>query len=207
MVEAEKPRRTKAERMARVLESAELLFKEKGFHDCGIAAIAEHAGVHVVQIYRDFPGKEGLIEALVRNGLSRAIADMGLALCDVDVREGVRKWVRATIEAARQPGPSRLIAETFAEATRNPAIADILRQEEAAARDSLVGILESYFREEKSRASLEAMADLLLTLNFGLSTRLAAVPPVNPENLAEIIERALIAVLRPPSRDTDAISE
>lgn len=207
MVEAEKTRRTQAERRARILESAEFLFKAKGFHDCGIAAIAEHAGVHVAQIYRDFPGKEGLIEALVRTGLSRVIADMGFALRDVDVRGGIHKWVRETVAAAQQSGPGRLISEIFAEAARNPAVADILCQEETAARCSLIGILENYFQKEKSYASLEAIAELLLTLNFGFYARLAAVPSVDPENLAVIVEEALIAILQPPPLNVDVASE
>lgn len=201
MVEADKPRRTQAERRMRVLDSAEFLFKEKGFHDCGVAAIAERAGVHVAQIYRDFPGKEGLIEALVRQGLGRVIEDMGAALRKADLREGVRQWLQETIAAAREPGPGRLISEIFAEASRNPAVGQIIAQREAEARRTLIGVLDEHFAGSRTEGSVEAIAELLMMLNFSFYTRLAAAPLADFSGLAVVVERALMAVLCPSAPD------
>lgn len=199
VAEAEKIRRTKAERQILVLKTAARLFREKGFHDCGIATIAEHSGVHVAQIYRDFPGKEGVVEALVRSGLGRTTAAIEDALHGGDVRANLHRWVCSTMEAARECNPGGLILEIFAEATHNPAVAAILRQEEAVARRSLVAALEQCFGATRPREDLEGLAELLLAVNFGFYIRLALVPPASPENVTQLVEQSLLTLLQPPA--------
>lgn len=116
----EKSRRTQAERRARVLCSAEELFLARGFHECSMAAIAEHSGVHVAQIYRDFTSKEGLVEASVRTGLGTVIASVGEAVRAPDIRSSLHHWLRATVDSAPRPGPWQLISEIAAEAMAIP---------------------------------------------------------------------------------------
>ena len=61
---AERPLRKDAERnRRRILDAAREVFAERGL-DAGLDHIARHAGLGVGTVYRRFPDKERLIEAL-----------------------------------------------------------------------------------------------------------------------------------------------
>ncbi|SFS87674.1 transcriptional regulator, TetR family [Saccharopolyspora flava] len=63
-----------------MLTSAEHVLSAGGLDDFTVAAVAEHAGVSVGAIYRRFPGKEQLLEA---------VKDQLLETLETDVREAL----------------------------------------------------------------------------------------------------------------------
>jgi len=68
---APRPLRADARRnRERVLEAARDVFAIRG-HDAQVDEIARHAGVGVGTVYRHFPTKEGLLEALVADSFRR----------------------------------------------------------------------------------------------------------------------------------------
>lgn len=81
---AERPLRKDAERnRQRILQAAREVFAEHGL-SASLDAIAAHAGVGVGTVYRRYPDKEGLIDALFEEGVDRvvAVAQEGLAIED-----------------------------------------------------------------------------------------------------------------------------
>jgi TetR/AcrR family transcriptional regulator, repressor of fatR-cypB operon len=61
-----------------ILDAALALFDERSYGDTPIPLVAERAGVAAGTIYRYFPGKQGLVNALYRHWkgeLGRAVAD------------------------------------------------------------------------------------------------------------------------------------
>jgi AcrR family transcriptional regulator len=81
---AERPLRKDAERnRQRILVAAAELFGERGLH-VTLDAVAERAGVGVGTVYRRFPDKEALIDALFEERIDevRAIADEACAMAD-----------------------------------------------------------------------------------------------------------------------------
>jgi AcrR family transcriptional regulator len=81
---AERPLRKDAERnRQRILVAAAELFGERGLH-VTLDAVAERAGVGVGTVYRRFPDKEALIDALFEERIDevRAIADQACAIPD-----------------------------------------------------------------------------------------------------------------------------
>jgi AcrR family transcriptional regulator len=79
-----RPLRKDAERnRRRILQAAGEVFAERGL-GVTLDEIARHAGVGVGTVYRRFPGKEDLIEALFAERLDRlsAAAERGLATAD-----------------------------------------------------------------------------------------------------------------------------
>ena len=84
MTVSERPLRADAERnRRRIMDAARELFAERGL-DVTLNDIARHAGVGVGTVYRRFPDKEVLIEALFEERLAEleAIAVAGLAASD-----------------------------------------------------------------------------------------------------------------------------
>src|SRR5215207_11651643 len=69
-----RPLRADAERnRARILAAAAEVFAERGL-DVSLDDIAAHAGVGVGTVYRRFPDKEALIDALCEDKIDRAVA-------------------------------------------------------------------------------------------------------------------------------------
>ncbi len=77
---SERPLRRDAERnRQRILESARVLFAERGL-GVSLDEIARHAGVGVGTVYRRFPDKELLIDALFEDRLGEILAVASAAL-------------------------------------------------------------------------------------------------------------------------------
>jgi AcrR family transcriptional regulator len=81
---ADRPLRRDAERnRERILEAARAAFAEDGL-DVGLHEVAKRAGVGVATVYRRFPDKEALVEALFEDRVDEVIAIAEKALEEPD---------------------------------------------------------------------------------------------------------------------------
>jgi len=112
-----RPLRADAERnRARILAAAAEIFAERGL-DVSLDDIAAHAGVGVGTVYRRFPDKDALIDALFEAKLDRAVALADDALGLDDPWEGLTTFMRGMCrmqaedrgfkDALLQRGPGR----------------------------------------------------------------------------------------------------
>ena len=91
---ATRPLRADAERnRARILAAAAEVFADRGL-DVSLDDIAAHAGVGVGTVYRRFPDKDALIEALFEDKIDRAVALADEALEIEDPWEGFTTFMR-----------------------------------------------------------------------------------------------------------------
>ena len=89
-----RPLRADAERnRARILAAAAEVFAERGL-DVSLDEIAAHAGVGVGTVYRRFPDKDALIDALFEDKIDRAVALADEALEIEDPWEGFTTFMR-----------------------------------------------------------------------------------------------------------------
>src|SRR5690349_9748607 len=89
-----RPLRADAERnRARILAAADEVFADRGL-DASLDDIAAHAGVGVGTVYRRFPDKDALIEALFEDKIDRAVELADEALEIEDPWEGFTTFVR-----------------------------------------------------------------------------------------------------------------
>jgi AcrR family transcriptional regulator len=93
----ERPRRADARRnYERLLEQAKLAFAEFGA-DASLDEIARRAGVASGTLYRHFPTRLDLIEAVLEEQM-RALADLGRDLATADDElDAVSTWLRAAL--------------------------------------------------------------------------------------------------------------
>jgi AcrR family transcriptional regulator len=90
---AARPLRADAERnRARILVAAGEVFAERGL-DVSLDDIAAHAGVGVATVYRRFPEKDALIDALFEDKIDRAVALADEALELEDPWEGLTAFM------------------------------------------------------------------------------------------------------------------
>lgn len=92
-----KPRADALRNRERVLEAAKAVFSEGG-PGAGLEAVARAAGVGIGTLYRHFPTREALFEAVYRREadqlleIARQLADNTAPL------EGLRRWIEALVD-------------------------------------------------------------------------------------------------------------
>ncbi|MER5889580.1 helix-turn-helix domain-containing protein [Streptomyces sp. NPDC001941] len=87
-----------------ILATARAAFAELG-PDVSLNVIAQRAGVGAGTLYRRFPSREVLIEAVYRDDLSR-LTDQAVELADrLPAQEALERWIRdVLVPAQHQPG-------------------------------------------------------------------------------------------------------
>lgn len=115
-----RPLRADAERNRRlVLEAAAQAFAETGL-DVGVAEIARRAGVGNATVFRRFPTKDALIEAIFEDRVAECIAAARRAAVHEDAWEALVGFLEATAELqARDRGFFQATAQYL---PRNPAL-------------------------------------------------------------------------------------
>jgi AcrR family transcriptional regulator len=121
-----------------IIEAAADLILQTGHAGCSLEQIAEHAGISKALIYRYFPRREALLEAILEREFE---ALSGSGLDSVPDKVPVEEVIRATFERAlryyHDRGPIlRLLAS-------DPAVAELARAGNRASRSSAT----SYFVE------------------------------------------------------------
>ena len=94
----------------RVLEAAKAVFSAGG-PDASLEAVARHAGVGIGTLYRHFPTREALFEAVYRREVEQ-LAELAEQLkAAVSPVEALRHWLRANVEfIATKKGMSAALA-------------------------------------------------------------------------------------------------
>jgi AcrR family transcriptional regulator len=155
---------------ARILEAARAAFSEQGF-ETHVAAIAERAGVGVATLYRHYPTKEALLEALILDRLE-SLSDE-LAATRAEEPDAWSAFERFFLFAARLQVRDRSLMQFIAGAGTSASLLETRRAElyEQARR-----LVEDAQREGSMRADVEP-GDLPLLLGgivqvlSGLTTR------------------------------------
>jgi AcrR family transcriptional regulator len=138
---ARRPRADGLRNRERVLEAAKAVFSAGG-PDASLEAVARGAGVGIGTLYRHFPTREALFEAVYRREVQQ-LTDLAEQLkLDATPAEALRRWMRSNVEfvatkrgmsaalALAAHGSSELSAFSFDRLTR--AVGDLLDRAVAA---------------------------------------------------------------------------
>src|SRR5271170_7371218 len=124
-----KPRADAVRNRERVLEAAKAVFSAGG-PDASLEAVARRAGVGIGTLYRHFPTREALFEAVYRHEVEQLIDLAEQLKTDVAPVEALRRWLRSNVEfvatkkgmaaalALAAPGSSELSAYSFERLTQ-----------------------------------------------------------------------------------------
>ncbi|MEW6644873.1 MAG: TetR/AcrR family transcriptional regulator [Pseudomonadota bacterium] len=92
-----KPRADALRNRERVLEAAKAVFSAGGA-DASLEAVAKHAGVGIGTLYRHFPTREALYEAVYRREVEQ-LGELAEELKDAaSPVEALRQWLRSNVE-------------------------------------------------------------------------------------------------------------
>jgi len=188
---SERPLRRDAERnRQRILDTAGELFAERGL-GVSLDEIARHAGVGVGTVYRRFPDKEQLIDALFEDRLGEILATAVAALEMNDPWEGLAYFIERSLEA--QVADRALKELLLSTTTAHARIEDGRRQIEPIVEE----VLDRARRAGVVREDL-AVSDLLL-LQHAIGEAAAYTHEVSPEAWRRVMCIALDG-LRPDRR-------
>jgi AcrR family transcriptional regulator len=108
--QARRPRADAVRNRERVLEAAKAVFSAGG-PEASLEAVARQAGVGIGTLYRHFPTREALFEAVYRREVEQ-LADLAEALkADPSPSDALRRWLRSNVEfVATKKGMSAALA-------------------------------------------------------------------------------------------------
>lgn len=190
----------RALRRDQILAGARACFLRKGFHAATTAEISAEAGVSVANLYQYFPAKDDLVRALIDEDLA-----VDLALIDIiedagSLRQGLEQTTRL-IAASDTLATSSLRLEILAEASRNPAIAEVVRR----ADDRMVAAMATLITRRQAAGEVRRDVDpdltarLILSLFDGLIGRLA-FNASDGEGLGHGADAMILAAVLAPSQ-------
>jgi TetR/AcrR family transcriptional regulator, repressor for uid operon len=190
-----------SERREHILEAAERAFVRHGFHAATMQHVADEAGMSPGNLYRYFPSKEAMVEGLCevdrasRAGSFDAFADLMARNGDLTaaIRWGMREHV-----LSKPPEKARMIVEIWAEAGRNPRVAEITRTLDADVLSGLERLIGVAKAAGAASPELDALfgARFFVTYVAGLFKRIAVEPDFDPDvetDMAVGVLKALFA--------------
>src|ERR1700731_857991 len=96
-IEKRKPRADAIRNRERVLEAAKAVFSEGG-PEASLEAVARRAGVGIGTLYRHFPDRKALYEAVYRREVEQLVELAKHPKAETAPVEALRRWLRAGVE-------------------------------------------------------------------------------------------------------------
>ena len=107
---ARKPRADSIRNRERVLAAARAVFASSGAAG-SLEAVARHAGVGVGTLYRHFPTRQSLFEAVYRREVEQLVELAAQLGAELPPLEALRRWMHANVEfVATKKGMSAALA-------------------------------------------------------------------------------------------------
>ena len=170
----------KEEARSRILDSANKVFAEKGYHEATMDDIAKRLGVSKGAIYLYFSSKEDLFKAMCKTApqafkeiLYSSFRDEGNP-----IQSATKFFDKMLKLSASNPG---LSFEILSEASRNPTLKRILERNHAEYKE----VLTSFLAEGRKRKivgenlNIRPLANALIALWNGLETLLVSGLPID----------------------------
>src|SRR2546421_4233552 len=124
-------------RRRQIIDAAIACFARDGFHRATMQDICAEAGLSPGAIYRHFPGKDAIVEAIADERHAREAEFMRTAL-EVGGVDGLRVFGRASFRSLAAPAEKRrrrLGVQVWAEAVLNPEIRKLVMRGTKPPRD------------------------------------------------------------------------
>jgi len=190
----EAPANPKAEaRRQQILDAACSCVRQAGFHGASMADIAQTADLSVGQIYRYFENKEAIIAAIVAQDLANMREKFAkLETAGRCLAEAVIAECPDAVAQCYDRGRAGLMLEVLAEAARNPRVAAIVREADAAERELAVKLVHQVCPEGRSEAETAARSEVLMMMFDGLAIRAIS----HPDGDREAIDAVMRSVIR-----------
>ena len=183
----------------RILEAAKACFVRSGFQGASMHQICGEAGMSPGALYRYFPSKEAIIEAICeadRKQDAEKFAEMDKNPCVVD---GIANCAMNHIRYTHESGNAPIFAEIATESLRNEAI--------RAIGERCMGEVQTMFRNYLQAAldrgdidpvvELDALLPMMLAIGQGLAINDLPAQGVPYDRIEKMFRATTAAMLRP----------
>src|SRR6266446_6045808 len=123
------------DRPQQILDAAMICFAKCGFHQTSMHDISAEAGISVGLIYRYFENKETVISAIADRHKGEIDQVLERARQAPNLREAVEILLTAHCSENSPQVLSAFVVDLYAEASRNPQVADLVRDVVKTAMD------------------------------------------------------------------------
>jgi AcrR family transcriptional regulator len=177
----------------RLLQAAERIFAERGYHAASVDEVAEQAGFSTGALYSNFEGKEDLFLTLFDRHITRQSAEIAALIGDLPsvderARIGAEHWVEFL---DREPKTVMLFIEFWSFAVRNPDVRSRFAERYGRIHEVMTGLIARGARDLGVELSIppEQLAVVVDALADGIALQKLVDPGSVPDDL---FGRALI---------------
>lgn len=184
---------------ARIMEAAKTCFVRSGFKGASMQELCQEAEMSPGALYRYFPSKEAIIEAIVEEDRKRDAEILSRMMDNDDVVEGIIESFMAHMKLVHETGFSALFTEVRAEAMRNGRVAEACDRN----MEQLRTAFRAYLQKASDRGAIdpEIPLDTLITMMFALGEGLIMADPLadgtDPHHIETMMRNCVIGNLRP----------
>ncbi|MTW02759.1 TetR/AcrR family transcriptional regulator [Pseudoduganella ginsengisoli] len=185
-------------RRQQVLDAAAICFKRSGFHGASMSEISKAAGMSAGHIYNYFDSKDAIIAAFVEQNVERVTAILRDLEQRADPLMGLVDDTENSVTDHVESDRIALRLEIWAEASRNPAIAAVVRDADLRSRTHFRAVLKNA-RElrqlDASDATVDGLMEAVIALFHGLHVRAIHNPDAARPAIVASVRNALRAML------------
>jgi TetR/AcrR family transcriptional repressor of uid operon len=179
------------DRHTQILDAALVCFAKRGFHQASMHDIAAEAGISVGLIYRYFENKEAVISAMADRHKKEINEVLQRARQAPTLLESVEILFTAHCCENEPRVISAFVVDLYAEASRNPRVADLVRDVLQTAMD---GVTDLIARAPEAQAAAHGLSPTeLAELIYAVARGMLMLDVLRPQQMtaAERRERQL----------------
>jgi AcrR family transcriptional regulator len=167
------------DRPTQILEAAMVCFAKRGFHQASMHDISAEAGISVGLIYRYFENKEAVIAAMADRHKKEIHDVLERARQAPSLLESLEILFTAHCCENSPKVQSAFVVDLYAEASRNPQVANLVRGVLQTAMAGLTDLIARAPEAQKSAHDLtpNEMAELIFAVGRGMLMRDVLQPP------------------------------
>src|SRR4051812_40316463 len=129
-------------RRREILDAAAACFARDGFHQASMQDICNEADLSPGAVYRYFPSKEAIIEAMCERNMVEDAETIRAAVNTDSSIEAFTELTRIFLLGVEDHEGCALCLQLLAEAPRNPVILESVRRGRVAVREALISFIE-----------------------------------------------------------------
>jgi AcrR family transcriptional regulator len=185
-------------RRAQVLDAARVCFAQSGFRGASMQEICAEAKMSPGALYRYFPSKEAIIEAIAQDERCDAAEIVQTMRGSAPLIDRVVGCALGYFAFMREAGASSLMAEIGAESLRNSAIGQRFARIDNHVRDTVREIFaEAVVRDEIPPIDdMNATIGMMMAAVDGIALRQISDPDLTPARIEPVLRRMFAGVLQ-----------
>jgi TetR/AcrR family transcriptional repressor of uid operon len=176
------------DRREQIMKAAMVCFAKRGFHQASMHDISAEAGISVGLIYRYFENKEAVISAMADRHKQEIHEVLERARHAPTLLESLEILFTAHCCENEPPVTSAFVVDLYAEASRNPPVADLVRDVLQTAMDGLVDLIGR--SPEAATAPHGLTPDELAELIFAVARGMLMRDVLQPQEMTAAERRA-----------------